>query len=88
MPVEVVQTSTGLNILLDSEDAARLWPQKICIGKNGEPQLWDADSRQPIQLTRWILGIPVRDPRRVRHINDNQLDNRRVNLCVVDRQVA
>lgn len=41
--------------------------------------------RSLMLMHRYILGLPIGDPREVDHINGNRLDNRRANLRIVTR---
>lgn len=74
-----ITTKRGHVVTLD--DDVHL-PGRLSIGSHGYAQLWNGST--VVLLHRWLLGLAIGDPRIGDHVNRNKLDNRRVNLRIVD----
>lgn len=68
---------SGHVVLLDDEP-----PAALSVGSHGYAQFWNGET--VVLLHRWLLGLGVGDPRKGDHINRNVLDNRLINLRVVN----
>lgn len=73
-----------VTVLMDQSDYEALEGRKISIGSHGYGQIWVGLPSRVQVLHRWILGLTKGDGLIGDHINRNRLDNRRVNLRVVD----
>ena len=69
-------------VLLDTADIARLDSRRLSIGSHGYAQMWE--SKTVTLVHRWVLGLSKGDGFIGDHINGNKLDNRRMNLRIVN----